>query len=323
MKKAFGLPFSVLSFFLFVFFLASCKKEEATKIKIGILDGPSAISFIRMIDEPPIIGGKQVAFITKSEPLQIQSMLIKNELDFAILPTVSAVNLFNKGIDFRIIACPIWGTLYVLSNDPKIRSFSDLEGKRISVFGQGTTPDVVLQLMLDKVKIPDVGIDYAFQTNAETAQALRAGKTRIAVVSEPLVSLLITENKDIHIVGEITCEDFIDGYDRNIFAQSSFLVSADFVEQNNILIPYVANSYATSCNFVNEQTDEAAKLLVKHHILPSIEIAKTAIPLCNIEYIAAFAADTELYRYISIYNKTIPECIGGKIPPHKIIYSSN
>lgn len=306
-----------------IFLLNSCKKEESNRIKIGILDGPSVVSFIKMIDEPPIIGGKQVEFIIKSEPLQIQAMLVKDELDFAILPTISAVNLYNKAVDFRIIACPIWGTLYVLSNDENIKDIKDLNGKNISVFGQGTTPDIVLQLMLEKNKIADVNIDYAFQTNAEIAQALRSGKIDIAVVSEPLVSLLITESTNIHIVGEVTCEDFIDGYDRNIFAQSSFVVNSSFIENNNILIPYVANSYAASCNFVNEESDKAAELLVKHNILPSIEIAKTTIPLCNIEYLAAFAVDRELYRYINIYNRIAPESIGGKIPTNKIIYSLN
>jgi len=75
--------------------------------------------------------------------------MMQHKLDFAILPTVMAANLYNKGVDFKIIAVPIWGTLYVLANHPGIKSFSDLNNQTISVFGQGATPDILLQRFVE------------------------------------------------------------------------------------------------------------------------------------------------------------------------------
>ena len=119
-------------YILFIIFCCfSCKEQKSDTIRIGVLNGPTAISFIQLIDKPLMIDGKRTEIIFKSDPQQIQALMMRNELDFAVLPTVMAANLYNKGVDFKIVAIPVWGTLYLLSNQPGIKSFADLEGKTI------------------------------------------------------------------------------------------------------------------------------------------------------------------------------------------------
>lgn len=61
-------------------------------------------------------------------------MMKQNKLDFAILPTVMAANLYNKGVHFKIVSIPIWGILYILSNKKDGATYKQLEGKTIAVF---------------------------------------------------------------------------------------------------------------------------------------------------------------------------------------------
>ena len=110
---------SVIMIFALGLFFNSCNNKEASTIRIGALEGPSAISFIKLIDKPITIDGKRVEVIIKSDPQQIQALMMRNELDFAVLPTVMAANLYNKGIKYRVLACPIWGTLYILTSNNK------------------------------------------------------------------------------------------------------------------------------------------------------------------------------------------------------------
>jgi NitT/TauT family transport system substrate-binding protein len=314
-----NLAFIFFAITLLGLFLISCSKNSPETIKIGVLNGPSAVSFIKMMDQPSVIDGKKVEIIQKNEPQQIQAMMMQGKLDFAILPTVMAANLYNKGVHYTMVACPVWGTLYVLTNG-SAKKISDLKNETISVFGQSSTSDVLLQRLIQKNKVPDVMIDYTLGTNTDIAQALKIKKIEFAVVSEPLVSRLLAQDSTIHIVSKLDCEEFMINSDKNVFVQTSFLVSDKFVKHNPAAIAQVCKAYSGSCNFINEQPEKAAKLLVKHKLASDINLAKRSIPLCNIHYVAAFAIDKEIELYLNIFYNFNPKSIGGKMPDSEFIY---
>ena len=312
---------SILALLIMLFsasFTACKKKNEKDLIRIGVLEGPSAVSFIKLIDEKHIIDGKKVKIIIRNEPFQIQAMMMKNELDFAVLPTVMAANLYNKGVKYRMIACPIWGTLYLLSNDEKMQ----LSEEKIAVFGQNSTADILTKHLINTGKIECQGLDYRFNTNQEVAQALLARKVKVAVVSEPLVSSLLEKDSNIFIIKKLTLDGDIENIPKNLFVQSAFLVSDHFIQHHSHLIPQVCNAYVNSCNFVNENPEITADLMVKHNIIPNTVIAAKSIELSNIQYIAVFAILRELEHYLQIFYSENPESIGGKMPDDDFIYQT-
>jgi len=299
----------------------SCKKQTEDTIKIGILNGPSAVSFIQLIDKQAYVDDKRVEIIIKSEPLQIQALMMKKEVDFAILPTVMAANLYNKGLKYKVAACPIWGTLYLMTNDQTINK-NNLGNQEISVFGRASTADVLLRRYLKEHNINDEYIDYTHSTNHEVAQALQSKSIKLGVVSEPLVSNLLAQDSQIKIIEKLDCEEYIDNLSRDIFVQTSFVVSDKFIDSYTSMINKVCALYSKSCNFVNEQPQEAAKLMVKHKISPSTEVAKASIPLCNIQYVGAFALEQEITKYLNIFYEFNPKSIGGKLPDKDFIFQT-
>ncbi|MDO9154936.1 MAG: ABC transporter substrate-binding protein [Paludibacter sp.] len=305
-----------------IFSFFSCTKKSQDTIRIGILEGPSVISFIKMIEKPMKISGKKVEIIIKSEPQQIQALMIQKELDFAVLPTVMAANLYNKGVNFRMLACPIWGTMYILSNDPAIKSIQDLENKNIGIFGQGITPDILLQNLLKINNVKNLRIDYTFTTNSDLANALLQKKIRCAVISEPLVSVLLTKDTTIKNITKLNCEDYINNLDTDIFVQTAFTVNNTFSEKYPEMVKYICDEYSKSCNFVNSQPLEAANLAVKLKILPDLNTAMLSLPLCNIHYVSAFAIEQELKHYLHLFLNYDPKSIGGKIPAKDFIYQT-
>jgi len=307
---------------LIIAFYSSCTNKTPNTIRIGILEGPSAVSFIQLIDQPSEIEGRKIEIIIKSEPQQIQALMMQGKLDFAILPTVMAANLYNKGLKYRLVACPIWGTLYIVTNETDIADITNLKGQTISVFGQGATSDVLLRRLLHQNGVANAKIDYTHATNNEIAQALLLKKIKVAVVSEPLVSKLQAQDKSIHIVKKLGCEEYLDNLDRNIFVQTSFLVSDRFTVDNANLVKLVCDAYSNSCNYTNEQPEKTAELLVENKFLPNIEIAKSSIPLCNIHFVSSFAIQEEVNRYLNIFYKYNPESIGGKVPDSDFIYQT-
>ena len=303
-----------------VMVLFSCKKESSNTIKIGILEGPSAISFIQMIDKTPVVNGKRVEFIVKSDPQQIQALMMRHELDFAVLPTVMAANLYNKGIDFKILACPVWGTLYFISGNSQNKSFEDLSGQTISVFGQGATSDILLQKKLKDLKVNDVKIDYSYTGNAEISEALLHKKIANAIVSEPMVSILMAKDTNLRVISKLSCEVFDGQSEKDIFAQTAFVVSGRFIEKYSHSVSSVSSAYSASCQFVNEHPDQAAKLLIKHGYMHNLTVARHSLGLCNIRYKTAFTIERELMQYLRVFSDFNPQTIGGKLPNRDFIY---
>lgn len=304
---------------LFIVLLFSCTPKSPETIRIGVLDGPSAISFIQLIDKPVEINGKKIEIIIKNEPQQIQALMMQEKLDFAILPTIMAANLYNKGVKYHMVACPIWGTLYLMTNS-KARDIEDLKGQTISVFGQGSTSDILLRRLLQQKSINKVKIDYTHSTNNEIAQALLFKKISNAVVSEPMASNLLSKDSSVHIISKIDCNDYFDNSDKNIFVQTAFLVSEKLIHKNPSLIKPVCEAYTNSCNFTNEQPEMAARLLVLHNFSTDISLAKKSLPLCNIRYVGAFALKEEVNRYLNIFFMFNPESVGGALPDSEFIY---
>lgn len=305
-----------------VLVLCSCNSNDSNYITIGIPDGPSVVSFIKMIDQPPTIDGREVKFIIKSDPSQIQTMMMQNKLDFAILPTVMAANLYNKGIDYRLLAIPIWGTLYLATNDSSVQRIEQLNSQKINIFEKGATADILLQEYIRNHSLKNILIDYSYNANHEISMALLHRKIKFAVISEPQMSVLLSKDTSIHILTEITCEQNDSIIDNNIFTQTSFLVNNRLSVDSKFLIQTIASYYAESCNFTIHHTDEAAKLLMKHGYYPDLFTAFRSIPLCNIHYVPAIEIDDKIISYLNIFYRASPKSIGGKIPDESFIFSN-
>ena len=52
--------------------------------------------------EAPVIDGKPVSVRIIDSPGLMQAALIKGEADIAVLPMISAANLYNKGIRYHL-----------------------------------------------------------------------------------------------------------------------------------------------------------------------------------------------------------------------------
>lgn len=317
-------PFSYFTRFtllcsLFVL-IVSCNNSHHETIRIGVLKGPSEISFMKMMHDVTVVNGRKVEFIIKNEPQQIQSLMMRGEVDFAVLPTVMAVNLYNKGLNYKMIACPVWGTLYLLTNDSTINTLEKLENNETAVFGQGVTPDILFRNLLEEKNIKNVRLNYTFTTNSDVAQALLQRRVKTAVLSEPAVSVLLARDSTIKMVTDISCVDFVDNAERDIFVQTAFLVNSKFSEKFPDTTGKIADEYRVSCNFINNNPDQAAQLAVKLHILPNLATARISLPLCNIRYVAAFAVEHEMLHYLDIFMGYDKRSIGGKFPDKDFIY---
>ena len=98
-----------------LFILCCCNskpKTDAGMIRVSVLRGPSAIAFAHWMKETPVIDGKPLSVRIIDSPDLMQATLIKGEADIAVLPMISAVNLYNKGIRYHLAGCPMGYPLF-------------------------------------------------------------------------------------------------------------------------------------------------------------------------------------------------------------------
>ncbi|MCL0028238.1 ABC transporter substrate-binding protein [Peptococcaceae bacterium] len=291
--------------------------EALEEINVGVLRGPTVISMIKMFEDNTTIGDKvKVNYSVAEAPNIIMSRLLNGELDIATIPSNLAAKIYNKGVPYQIAAVSVWGVLYILSNGVEINSWSDLKEKEIELFGKGATPDILLRYLLKQNGIDpekDVTLNYSIGP-VELAQKMIAGKVKVAVVPQPLATMVMTKNKDIKQVLDFQEEwKRIHGSDVAI-PQACLVVKKELAEKHPEIVVEFLREYEKSINWVNENPKEAGVLLEKHNTGMKAKLAEKAIPYCNIKYMDAIAAKPVLEEYYSILHGFAPESIGGKLP---------
>jgi len=288
---------------------------------VATLKGPSAMGMIRIIDSLNKGSGHSVGVKILNEPLQVRKMILDGTADFAILPMTMAAIMYNKGLKYRLIAVPVWGTLYLVGRDPAVSNWEDLRNKRIYVMARGMTPDVLLRHLLLKNNIdPDknVSLDYSFPTHIDLANAVAAGQAGLAIISEPLASLVIKKTKDVRIIFDLEKE--WKKFENAALTETAFLVSESVIHDNPEIVKDILSTYAFSTNWVNQHPDSAATLIVKYDIQPDTDVAEKAIMGSNLRFEKARDVKNEIEDYLNVFYKLNPDIVGGRIPDENFIY---
>jgi len=319
MKKA------TITIFILLILLTSCGSRtgdgNTESIDVATLRGPSAISMIHMIDSLQTIQNRKVNFQIKNEPLQIRPLLFREKVEFAVVPTNMASILYNKGVNYQLAAVPIWGTLYLFGKSEEVTSWEDLKGKKIHLMAKGMTPDVMFRYLLDKNGIDpqkDVALDYSFPTHIELANAVASGKADLGVISEPMVSMVISKNHRIKPV--ISLNEAWKNQTGMEIPQTALLVHKEFAENNKQKVNQFLKYYDEATRWINDHPKSGSQLIVKNNILESEQVAYQSIPRCNIQFTYAYDIREMVTDYLKIFHQMNPDIIGGKLPDEDFYY---
>ena len=311
---------------LSVILLGNCsnrtgRNDQKTVVTIATLKGPSAMGMIKLIDSLDGVEEPGIKVQIVNEPIQVRKMMLDGKADFAVLPTTMAAITYNKGLEYRLIAIPVWGTLFLFGNDSTITRWEDLRHKKVHVMARGMTPDVLFQYLLEKHGLDpqkDITLDYSFPTHIDLANAVAAGRAELGVISEPLVSLVIQKNKQVRAVFDLNSEwEKIQG---SPIAQTALLVRDDIIENDPRLVEAVLSDYEKSSLWVNQNPDSAAVLIARYGILPNTEVALQAIPGSGLYFVRAREIRSQITDYLNVFYNMNPLIIGEKMPDETFYY---
>lgn len=296
------------------------KNEADRKTVIAALRGPSSVAMIRLIDSLTTATDADIEVHLFSEPMQVRKMMLEKNADFAVLPSTMAALLYNKGVDYRLAAVPLWGTLYICGTDSTIRSIRDLRGRKVFLMDRGMTPDILFRHLLEKNGLKpyeDVELDYRFPTHIDLANATIAGHADLSVISEPYLSQVLGANPSLHLLTDLNAEWL--RIENTPLAETALVCRGALAESDGTFVREVVEDYRRAAEWACAHPDSAAALAVKHGINPDSAAVALSIPRSNIKVIKASEASKALYDYLHIFEEMEPEAIGNKLPNEKFI----
>lgn len=271
-------------------------REDTARVRVSVLRGPSAIALAGWLEHPPVINGKKTVVRIVDSPEQMQALMIKGETDIAALPMINAANMYNKGLDYLLCGCPVWGNLYLVGKP---------DARRLHIFASGTTPDILTRYYLEKNR-EEYTLNYTLQTASEITRGLLSGKVEAAVLGEPFVGKVLRSDTTFHLLADLNNPQ---GASPG-FAETAIVLSSGMKEDRSV----IDSLLLIACRFATEQPETVIRYLESHAVFPPGLLTPESIGRCKIGYRTAAEAKDEIVTFLRIIESYEPRAIGGKLP---------
>ena len=316
MKRIGAMITAAVMLFSLAAFAACSKKQDDTEIRIAALKGPTGMGMVKLADKQNY---PNYTVSIEASPDALNPRIISGEVDVAAVPVNLASVLYNKlDGDISVLAVSTLGVLYVVEAGSEVNSVADLAGKTVYATGQGATPEYILNYLLDKNGVAgSVEVNYVGE-HAALATMLADGSAEIGMLPEPNVTSTLAGNDNLRIALNLT-EEWNKVCSTEL-VQGVVIARKSFVNEHPEAIEQFLREYEKSSAFVNENIDEAAKLIVDAGILGNVEIAKKAIPNCNISFSKGEAMHKAVEGMLTVLFEANPKSIGGKLPDKDFYY---
>ena len=306
---------------------AGVRAEDS--VNVLALKGPTAMGMVSLMDQADQgeITEETYDFQIVASPDEVSPAIAQGTADIAAVPANLASVLYQKtngGV--QVLTINTLGVLYLVENGDQVQSVSDLKGKTIYASGKGATPEYALNYILKENGLTpgkDVQIEWKSE-HTECVAALTEHEDAAALLPQPFVTTAQSKNDSLRVVLDLTEEwDKIqkDNGGNSSLVTGVTVVRTEFAREHPEIVEDFMERYQESVSYVNEHTEEAAKLIGDYDIVPE-EIAKKALPECNIVYIDGAEMKEKLSGYLEVLEQENPQAVGGALPADEFYYDA-
>lgn len=304
---------AILLSLIIIISATACSKTKKTgvTVNIGVLKGPTGMSAAWLMDQnDQKLSANEYNFTVAGTPDAITGQLINGDMDIAALPTNAISALYNKTEGkISVLGVNALGVLYILENGNSINSVSDLAGKTVLASGKGSTAEYVLNYILEKNGVI-AEIVWAAEHSEAATLALK-GDYDIVMLPEPFVTNVTAKSDAFRVALDLTEE--WEALGNGELTMGGIAVRTAFLEEHPDAVKAFVDEYGKSVAFTNSQPEDAAKLIAKYEIAAE-EVAKNAIPRCNIVWLHGKDYKAVLENFLGVVYNANPAGIGGKMP---------
>ncbi len=298
----------------------SISQNSSTLVNIVALNGPTGMGMAYLNNQSDTGNSKYKYTISyANSPDEITGQLIAGNIDIAAVPINLASVLFNK-TEGEILTCALntLGVLYIVEKGNTIKSIKDLEGKTIIASGKGSTPEYILNRILEcNDLLGKVSVEYVAEHD-EAISSLASGSANIIMIPEPKVTAAKAKIEGVTVALDLT--KLWSETTNTKLVQGAIVVRKTFALKHPEIVDAFLEEYKASVNFTNDSPKEAAKLIAQYEIIPNEQIALAAIPNCHIVYIDGNEMHAAMNDMLVTLHKANPQSVGGKLPGDDIFY---
>ena len=306
---------------------AGVRAEDS--VNVLALKGPTAMGMVSFMDQADQgeITEETYDFQIVASPDEVTPAIAQGTADIAAVPANLASVLYQKTDgSVQVLTINTLGVLYLVENGDQIQSISDLKGKTIYASSKGATPEYTLNYILKKnglIPGEEVQIEWKSE-HTECVAALAEHEDAIALLPQPFVTTAQSKNDSLRVALDLTEE--WDNIQKENGGNSSLvtgvtIVRTEFAQEHPGIVEDFMERYQESVSYVNDYTEETAKLIGNYDIVPE-EIAKKALSECNIVYIDGAEMKEKLSGYLEVLEQENPQAVGGALPTDEFYYDA-
>ena len=303
--------------------VSSAAGSDSAPIKVAGLKGPTSIGMVKLMkDNEDGLAENSYEFTLAGSADEVTPKLIQGDLDIAAVPANLAAVLYNNtNGSIKLLAINTLGVLYIVDRAGSVNAVSDLKGKTIYASGKGSTPEYSLRYILTENGLdPDKDVTIEWKSeHSEVVEALALDSEALGLLPQPFVTVAMGKVEGLSIALDLTKEwDALDNGSSLI--TGVLAVRSEFAEENPDLLDAFLKEYAASVDYVNSNLDDAAALCEKYGIIAA-DVAKAAIPYCNIVCFTGDEMKDQISGYLEVLFEANPASVGGELPEEDFIYT--
>ncbi len=198
--------------------------------------------------------------------------IVRGRGDIYILPVNVGAKLYKKGADIRFLGTTSVGLLSLLSSEAD--ALGELEGKKLYIGGQGSSPDVITRTILEERGIE---ADILYRSSPEIAKLLITGRIKNAVLPEPLATMVLAKNPNIQRVEELK-----DLWPGESIPQVGIFVLGSSLDAKEEEIEKFIEGYIKSLESIS--TEDIERAIDEFNLNMSVEEFKSSLEYMNLTF---------------------------------------
>lgn len=302
---------------------------ELPQINFAVLSGPTGVGASLMLSTHDVRSeGDAGDFVLNTTIAaandEITPQLINGSLDIAATATNVAANLYNKtegGV--TMLAINTEGVLYILEKGESITSMSDLRGKTLYAPSnvKGANPEYILNHLLTCNGLdPAADLTIEWLTPQEITAKMTTEDAGICMLPVPAATAVLVKDSGVREALDLSAE--WDKVCSTPLVMGCVVARTEYVQENPQLVEAFLSVYKDSIAYVDDEAnlEQAAALVAEYGFAANPQIAKAAIPQCNLTYMEGEQMQQAVQGYYDVLYQANPASVGGAMPYDDFYY---
>jgi len=319
---------------LLVLLMITVNVQAFEKLEKIILSGPVASvshPLIHMVESRALDDvAKQVEFRLWKNPDELRALTIQGGADFIAVPSNVAANLYNKGVDIKLLNISVWGILGMITRDKNLKTLADFKGKKIAMPFRADMPDIVFEEIVKAQGLSpkkDFNLQY-MSSPFDAMQMLIMRRVDHALLAEPAISIALKKTGSFPL--KLIAPDLYRSTDlqkewgktfkvETKIPQAGMAVIGDLIKNKHVIKRF-NEEYNKSLQWYKENPKKAGELVVK--TIPMLDAGGVTNSIKHVQLNSVKAQDSkeDLEFFYKMLEQNNPKTIGGKLPNDGFYY---